>query len=67
MSCAHALTGWVHDHHRYALAQHLVHLDVLDAQIADLEQQLMRLIALEPPSGGPPAGEVGMLPSISGG
>jgi transposase len=49
-----ALTGRVRDHHRYLLAQHLVHLDFLDEQIADLEQQIATLIAQEPPANVPP-------------
>src|SRR5215210_4639081 len=52
---AQALTGRVRDHHRYLLAQHLVHLDFLDEQIAELEQQITRMIAHEPPTDEPPA------------
>jgi transposase len=57
-----ALTGRVRDHHRYLLAQHLVHLDFLDEQIADLAQQITHLIAPEPPTDGPPADGMDGLP-----
>ena len=49
-----ALTGRVRDHHRYLLAQHLVHLDFLDEQIAELEQQIASMIASDLPVDGPP-------------
>ena len=62
-----ALTGRVRDHHRYLLAQHLVHLDFLDEQIADLEQQITRLIAPEPPTDEPPAGERAAQPERASG
>src|ERR687884_150079 len=35
-----ALAGRVRDHHRFMLAQHLLHLDVLDEQIADFDAQV---------------------------
>ncbi|HZG66405.1 MAG TPA: IS110 family transposase [Herpetosiphonaceae bacterium] len=54
-----ALTGRVRDHHRYLLGQQLVHLDFLDEQIGDLEQQIATMIAHEPPTDVPPAGGVG--------
>jgi transposase len=57
-----ALTGRVRDHHRYLLAQHLMHLDFLDEQISDLEQQITRMIADAPPSDGPPADDMGTVP-----
>lgn len=55
-----ALTGRVREHHRYLLAQHLVHLDFLDEQIEDVERQISALIAHQepierPPTGSPPA------------
>ena len=37
---AQALTGRVRDHHRFLLAQHLIHLDFLDEQIAAFTQQI---------------------------
>ncbi len=40
-----ALTGRVRDHHRYLLAQHMVHLEFLEEQIADLEQQIATYLA----------------------
>jgi len=54
-----ALTGRVRDHHRYLLAQHLMHVDFLDEQIAELEQQIAHLIAQDAPADGPPAGGTG--------
>ncbi len=42
-----ALTGRVREHHRYLLAQQLVHLDFLDEQIEDLEAQIAQMIAHE--------------------
>jgi transposase len=57
-----ALTGRVRDHHRYLLAQHLLHLDFLDEQIADLAGQITRMIAPEPPTDGPPAGGMDAQP-----
>jgi transposase len=56
-----ALTGRVRNHHRYLLAQHLVHLDFLDEQIGDLEQQIASMIAHDPPTAGPPPGGVGEM------
>jgi transposase len=54
-----ALTGRVREHHRYLLAQHLLHLDFLDEQIADLDQQIARMLAPEPPTEEPPADSAG--------
>lgn len=53
-----ALTGRVRDHHRYLIAQHLVHLDFLDEQIDELEQQIAQMIAADAPTDVPPAGGV---------
>jgi len=53
-----ALTGRVRDHHRYLIAQHLVHLDFLDEQIDELAQQIARMIAADAPPDVPPAGGV---------
>lgn len=50
-----ALTGRVREHHRYLLAQHLMHLDFLDEQVEELEQQIARMIAPDPPADVPPA------------
>ncbi len=57
-----ALTGRVREHHRYLLAQHLLHLDFLDEQIAALDQQITRMIAPEPPAEEPPAENAGTGP-----
>jgi transposase len=54
-----ALTGRVREHHRYLLAQHLLHLDFLDEQIEELDQQLARMLAPEPPAEEPPAESAG--------
>jgi transposase len=59
-----ALTGRVRDHHRYLLAQQLVHLDFLDEQIADLEQQIAAMIAQHPPASVPPGDEVREPPAL---
>lgn len=40
-----ALTGQVREHHRFLLAQHLIHLDFLDEQQANFDQRI--LAALE--------------------
>ena len=53
-----ALTGRVRDHHRYLIAQHLVHLDFLDEQIDEVEQQIARMIGPDAPTDVPPAGGV---------
>jgi transposase len=62
-----ALTGRVREHHRYLLAQQLVHLDFLDEQIGDLEQQIATTIAAEPPADSSPADGVGttVLPDVT--
>ena len=52
---AAALTGRVRDHHRSLIAHHLLHLDFLDEQIAELEQPIEALIASEHPPEEPPA------------
>jgi transposase len=64
---AQALMGRVRDHHRYLLAQHLMHLDFLDEQISDLEQQIATLIALEPPQHGPLPAEAEAPPAPAAG
>jgi transposase len=56
------LTGRVRDHHRYLLAQHLVHLDFLDEQIAELEQQIASMIMSDLPVDGPPDDGRGTAP-----
>jgi transposase len=57
-----ALTGRLRQHHRYLLAQHLLHLDFLDEQIEELDQQLARMIALEPPVEESPGDSAGSGP-----
>ncbi|MCB0112103.1 MAG: IS110 family transposase [Caldilineaceae bacterium] len=44
-----ALTGIVATHHRFLLAQHLVHIDFLDEQIEQVSQQITQQIAAMPP------------------
>ncbi|HSH76956.1 MAG TPA: IS110 family transposase [Herpetosiphonaceae bacterium] len=44
-----ALTGRVRDHHRFLLAKHLLHIDFLDAQIADFDAQIAGHIQRQPP------------------
>jgi transposase len=43
-----ALTGIVAIHHRFLLAQHLVHIDFLDEQMATVGQQITQQIATMP-------------------
>jgi transposase len=54
-----ALTGRVREHHRYLLAQHLLHLDFLDEQIEELEQQITTMVAPDPPADVPPTDRTG--------
>ncbi len=42
-----ALTGFVRDHHRFLLAQHLTHLDFLDEQVTVFDQQIGQVIAIQ--------------------
>ena len=44
-----ALTGRVRDHHRYLLTQHVLHLEFLEEQIADLAQQIATYLAHQAP------------------
>ena len=57
-----ALTGRLREHHRYLLAQQLLHLDFLDEQIEEVDQQIARMIAPEPPVQEPPADSAGAGP-----
>jgi len=50
-----ALTGRVRAHHRFLLAQHLVHLDFLDEQIEQFTAAIAQHLASPPPE--PPAGQ----------
>ena len=52
-----ALAGFVRDHHRFLLAQHLTHLDFLDEQVAVFDQQIGQVITLQPASAPSPAPE----------
>lgn len=61
-----ALTGRVREHHRYLLAQQLLHLDFLDEQIEELDQQIARMIAPEPPAEEPPEDSPGRGPLSDG-
>ncbi len=63
-----ALEGHVRDHHRFLLAQHLVHIEFLEEQIAQFDTQIAAAIqgAPQPPAAPPasnavprPAGEPG--------
>jgi transposase len=58
-----ALTGVVDDHHRFLVAQHLVHIDFLDEQIEkaseQIVQQMQHLPALSPGSPTPPQTDPG--------
>ncbi len=49
-----ALDGHVRDHHRFLLAQHLTHIDFLEAQIADFDQQIAAYLAAQSPPAAPP-------------
>lgn len=50
-----ALTGIVEAHHRFLLAQHLVHIDFLDEQIETVGQQIAQQVAAMPTLPSPPA------------
>ena len=54
---ARALTGHMRAHHRFMLAKHLGHIDVLEEQIADVDRQIALVIDDAPPPPGPPAAE----------
>ena len=42
-----ALQGQVRDHHRFLIQQHLTHLEFLEAQIAQFNQQIEQSIEVE--------------------
>jgi hypothetical protein len=44
-----ALEGRVREHHRFLLAKHLLHIDFLDEQIADYDEQITTHIQAQPP------------------
>lgn len=44
-----ALAGRVRDHHRFLIAKHLIHIDFLDAQLADFDAQITAPIQAQPP------------------
>ena len=50
-----ALAGHVRDHHRFMLAQHLVHIDFLEEQIAQFDAQIAAYIQAHTPPTTPPA------------
>src|SRR5215210_4297935 len=52
-----ALAGFVREHHRFLLAQHLTHLDFLDEQVAVFDQQIGQVIARNPENQPAPAPE----------
>src|SRR3712207_8874346 len=45
----HALAGRVRDHHRFLIAKHLIHIDVLDEQLADCDDQIAKSIQTQLP------------------
>jgi len=49
-----ALTGRVRDHHRFLIAKHLIHIDFLDEQIAEYDEQILAHIAAQPDAAAPP-------------
>jgi transposase len=71
-----ALEGYVREHHRFLIAKHLIHIDFLDAEIADFDSEVAVYIAAhslptDPPSAlplnaaCPAAAESGELPPAS--
>jgi transposase len=58
-----ALQGFVRDHHRFLLAQHLTHLDFLDEQVEVFDEQISHVIATTSESEPPPAQEQAGLPT----
>jgi transposase len=53
-----ALEGRVREHHRFLLAKHLLHIDFLDEQLADYDEQITVHIQAQPPlPPQPPTGE----------
>jgi len=48
-----ALDGRVREHHRFLIAKHLLHIDFLDEQVADFDEQIVAHIQDQPPL--PPA------------
>ncbi len=52
-----ALAGFVREHHRFLLAQHLTHLDFLDEQVEVFDQQIGQVIARNPENQPAPAPE----------
>lgn len=44
-----ALSGQVRDHHRFVIAQHLAHLDFLEAQIATFNSRIAEQLQAQPP------------------
>ena len=53
-----ALEGRVREHHRFLLAKHLLHIDFLDEQLADYDEQITAHSQAQPPlPPQPPTGE----------
>src|ERR671933_1628269 len=50
-----ALEGHVRSHHRFMLAQHLIHIDFLEGQIADFDRQIAAYLAGQTVPPAPPA------------
>jgi transposase len=56
-----ALEGYVRAHHRFMLAQHLSHIDFLEGQLADFDQQIAAFMASEGPGASPPPSDPSQL------
>ncbi len=52
-----ALEGRVREHHRFMLAQHLVHIEFLEEQIASFDAQIRAAVQGTPPMAGPDTAE----------
>ena len=50
-----AVEGHVRPHHRFMLAQHLIHIDFLEGQIADFDRQIAAYLAVQTVPPTPPA------------
>ncbi len=57
-----ALEGRVREHHRFLIAQHLIHIDFLDEQIGVFDMEIAAHIETASPYGGEPAPTGGSTP-----
>jgi transposase len=55
-----ALEGHVRPHQRFMLAQHLIHIDFLEGQIAEFDRQIAAYMAAQAPPAGPLAPPAGL-------